>query len=398
MDTLETTSLPKILPTESKTQLVQTASYYAAFVALGLVIASLGPTLIDLAERTGTSLSQIGILFTVRSMGSLLGSLFGSRLYDHLPGHRIMVVMFLMLAATMSLIPLIPLLWLLCLALFVFGLAEATLAVGGNTLLVWVHEQRLAPYMNGLHFFFGVGAFLSPIIIAQAVLLSGDIIWAYWALALLLLPAAGWLLSVPSPGRRAAATDTPRRRPNYALVGLIALFYFLYVGAEVSFGGWIFSYAIALDLADKTMAAYLTSGFFGAFTVGRLLSIPLVARLRPRLVLLSDLAGSLLSLGVIMLWPTSLTAVWLGTVGCGLSMATIFPSILTMAGRRMSITGQITGTLFTGASLGAMSTPWLVGQLFEKMQPPAMIACLFIDLALATVVIVGIISAFNRQK
>ena len=35
-----------------------------------------------------------------------------------------------------------------------------------NPLLVWVHGDEVGPAMNGLHFFFGVGAFLSPIIIA----------------------------------------------------------------------------------------------------------------------------------------------------------------------------------------------------------------------------------------
>jgi len=38
--------------------------------------------------------------------------------------------------------------------------------------------------MNALHFFFGVGAFVSPIIVAQAILMTGDITWAYWVLAL----------------------------------------------------------------------------------------------------------------------------------------------------------------------------------------------------------------------
>ncbi len=388
MSIFETTILKKTFITEHKKQMTQTASYYVAFIALGLVIASLGPTLASLAEQTGTRLSQIGILFTVRSMGGLLGALLGSRLYDRSSGHPVMGVMLLILVLTMSLIPLMPLLWFLGLVIFVLGFAESTLDVGGNTMLVWVHGHKVAPFMNGLHFFFGVGAFLSPIIIAQAVLMNGDITWAYWILALLLLPVAIWLMRVPSPARQIDSANRPIRSANYFFVGLTALLFLLYVGAEVGFGGWIFSYAVALNLADKTMAAYLTSGFYGAFTVGRLLSIPLVAHFRPRSVLLSDLAGSLFSLGLIVLWPTSSVVVWLGTLGFGLSMASIFPTVFSMAERKMTITGQIAGTFFVGATLGAMSIPWLVGQLFELMQPQAMMVFLLIDLALASVVVI----------
>ncbi len=57
-------------------------------------------------------------------------------------------------------------------------------------------------------------------------------------------------------------------------VGGNTLFFFLYVGAEVGFGGWIFTYAVALDLGSETAAAYLTSAFWGALTFGRLLTIP----------------------------------------------------------------------------------------------------------------------------
>jgi FHS family Na+ dependent glucose MFS transporter 1 len=252
--------------------------------------------------------------------------------------------------------------------------------------------------MNGLHFFFGVGAFLSPLIIAWTVGLSGDIVWAYWILALLLLPVALWLLRTPSPTSpksTVAASDQPT---NYLLVGLISLFFFLYVGVEISFGGWIFSYAMALNLTDATTAAYLTSAFYGAFTFGRLLSIPLVARFRPRAVVIVDLLGALLSLGLMVLWPTSLVAVAVGTLGFGLSLASVFPTVYSMAGRRMTITGQISGLFFAGGSVAGMTIPWLMGQLFEKVQPQAMMMFLWVELLLALGVIIVLVTYSNRKQ
>ena len=179
--------------------MAKTIGYYVAFVALGLVMASLGPTLTGLAEHTRTHLSEISVLFTARALGYLIGSFQGGRLYDRVPGQPVMAAGLLVMAATMALAPAISWLWLLGAVLLVLGAAEGTVDVGGNTLLVWVHGHQVGPFMNGLHFFFGLGAFLAPIIVAQAVLVSGDIAWAYWALALLVLPVSAWLLRLPSP-------------------------------------------------------------------------------------------------------------------------------------------------------------------------------------------------------
>ena len=395
----------KATPPERAGQISKTIGYYAAFVALGLVMASLGPMLPGLAEHTQTRMSEISFLFTARSLGHLLGSFQGGRLYDRVPGHPLMAAVLIITAAMMALAPLISLLWLLAAVLLVLGIAEGTLDVGGNTLLVWVHRHKVGPFMNGLHFFFGLGAFLSPIIIAQTVLISDDITWAYWTLALLMLPVSVWLLRLPSPTSRAVSKDGPVGRSNHRstarlsgsaeltveaspkseaherlLVALVALFFFLYVGAEISFGGWIFTYAVALGLGGETTAAYLTSAFWGALTLGRLLAIPIAARLRPCSILLGGLVGCLASVGIILLWPNASAAIWLGTLGMGLSMASIFPTTLSLAERHMAITGRVAGWFFIGASAGGMSLPWLIGQLFESIGPRIMMSAILTDL------------------
>jgi FHS family Na+ dependent glucose MFS transporter 1 len=149
-------------------RLSKTAAYYLAFVALGLTTAALGPTLRSLAENTQANFGQISFLFTARSLGYLIGSFIGGRLYDRRPGHPVMALMIIGVAIGLVLIPTASLLWLLIGILLMVGLAEGAVDVGGNTLLVWVHRHLVGPYMNGLHFFFGLGALLSSIIIRQA--------------------------------------------------------------------------------------------------------------------------------------------------------------------------------------------------------------------------------------
>ncbi len=369
----------------------KTSAYYAAFILLGLMTAILGPTLPNLAENTASLLSEISFLFVARSLGYLLGSLFLGRLYDHIPGHSVGIGVFLVMSMMLFAIPLVPILWLLIIILFVLGLGEGTLDLGGNVMLVWVHGEKVGPYMNGLHFFFGVGAFLSPIIVAQAVLISGSITWPYWLLGLLALPLAAWFWRLPSPVREETEAGANAGPLNVPMIVLIALFFFLYVGAENSFGGWIFTYTMEMGLSEEQIAALLTSAFWGALTVGRLLSVPLAARIRPRWVIFGDLLGCLLSMGIVLLFPGQLLAVWIGTLGTGLAMASIFPTTITLAERNMHVTGKVTGWFFMGVGAGGMLLPWLIGQLFERVGPIIMMIAIFFNIILAVLVFGGIL-------
>jgi MFS transporter, FHS family, Na+ dependent glucose transporter 1 len=389
--------LQEITQPSSRLVMNQTIGYFAAFVGLGLTAASLGPTLPGLAAHTGSTIGEISFLFTARSFGYLLGSLRGGRAFDRLPGHPLMVTMLVGMATMMALVPVSSLLWLVTAVLFILGLAEGAVDVGTNTLLVWVHQQRVGPSMNALHFFFGFGAFLVPIIAAQALLCTNDINWVYWLLALYLLPVAFWLVRLPSPKAPAIVRAHQEKSIlNPVLVGMLVLFFILYCGAESSFGGWVFTYATTLNLAGPAMAAYLTSIFWGVFTLGRLVGIPLAVRFSPQNMLVWDLVGCIFSIGLILLFPGSLIALGVGAAGLGFSMASMFPSMLVYAGQRMVMSGRLTSWFFVGAGIGAMILPWVIGQLFEKIGPQATMWIILFDLVAIGLLFVAI-RLYNRR-
>jgi fucose permease len=277
------------------------------------------------------------------------------------------------------------------------GGAQAGVDVGGNTLLVWLHRQRVSPFMNGLHLFWGVGSALAPILVAQALLLgdqalTGGFRASYWLISLLLLPVALLLSRVPSP---IAAHKEPGAAPqlptNWPLVILFALFFLTFVGAEGSYGGWIASYAVATGIATPAMAAYLTSAYWGALTLSRLVSVPLALRFRPRALLIADLVGCLVGLGLAVFGGGSSTVIWLATIIMGISVATLFPVTMSFAGEVVTVTGQFTGLMFVGASLGGMLLPWLIGQFFEPIGPQAAMWIMLVDM----VICVGVFILLN---
>ena len=210
--------------------------------------------------------------------------------------------------------------------------------------------------MNGLHFFYGAGGVLSPLVIRLTLWFVNSTAAVYFALAVLILPAAALLFALPSPQNQQVSQERLNAgRINYKLVALIALLLCMYIGAEVSYGGWIYSYVLKMGLGDENMAAYLTSVFWLSLTVGRLIGIPVAARLRPRTILLADLIGCFISIGIAIVWSTSLAAITVATVAIGLSMASIYPTALTFAERRMEMTGLVTGFLIFGGSVGGIS-------------------------------------------
>src|SRR5262249_60517880 len=132
----------------------QTAAYFVAFIALGLAIASLGPTIRRLAAQVRASTADISYLFTLRSFGFLLGSLLSGRFYDRLKGHSVMAAMVFSMSVTLALMPLAPTLGVLLTVMLLLGTAEGGLGVGGNGLVVWVHPRRGSRVTRWIRLFF----------------------------------------------------------------------------------------------------------------------------------------------------------------------------------------------------------------------------------------------------
>ncbi len=348
-----------------RSTLSTTLVYYAGFVLLGLSSAIVGPTLPALANYTRSTIGQVSGLISAVAFGTLLGSLLAGPLYARWPAHRVLFLTVAGMAVLMAFLPYVPILSGLLLLGLAMGVAHALVDVGGNTLLPWLHGERVGPWMNGMHFCFGAGAFLAPLVLAQVLARGGEARLVYLLLALVALPVLIGVARTQPPSRpQVRDAQAGNGAPRAFIIGL-SLLLFLYVGTEVSFGGWIYAYAIASGrLADPVRAAYLTSGFWGALTVGRLLAVVLARRWGPPALLLGDIALALFSLGALILVPTQAGLIG-GTIGLGLAMASFFPSTITYAGRRGPLEATRMRWLFVGSGLGGTVLPWVMGRVFD---------------------------------
>lgn len=361
-----------------------TAAYYLAFILLGLTIAAEGATLLQLAENTNSALDQISLIFFYGSLGYLVGSYVSGKIYDRVPGHKYMTVVFAVLAPGIALVPLVTDLWALLVIVLILGMAKGALDVGCNTLLLWVHREKAGPFINGLHASFGLGAFVAPLIVEVIVKATGDIHWVYWSAALMAIPLGIWILLSPSP----VARVTPEHHKNapfpIAPLALMVLCFAFYVGAEAGYGNFIKTYTVIVKLGDESQANFLNSAFWGFFTLGRLFGIWESARLRALTILYIHLAGCLASALIVFIFPGSSTTLWIGTILLGIFLAPIFPALLALSDERMHVTGSMAGWFLVGGSIGGMLIPWGIGQAVVQFGAGAMtgiiLACLLANL------------------
>ncbi len=360
---------------------------------MGLMLSALGPTLPALARNTHTTLSDFSLIFVARGVGSIIGSILGGRLLDRIPANRVVVASVLGSLLLTAAVPLVDSLWALVGIIFIIGLGTGMLTVSGNALLIWLHGDAVPPFMNMLHFSYGVGTSITPLIIAQTLPLQDGLVWSYGLLALLALPAALFPLFLRSPRPLQPEVNAAPRLFRPDLVALLTLIFFGYAAASYAVGGWIFTYATRMQLFDETSAAYLTSVYWGALTVGRLVSIPLAARLKPNRILLIDILGALAFSALMALLPGSPLALVVGTAGLGFFLATIFPTTMSLAGRVLAINGKVTSIFSSGSSLGTLFVPWLVGQYFESVGPQVLTTLLMVDLGVA----LGVYALLTRK-
>lgn len=372
-----------------------TAVYFIIFLAIGISASWLGPALPNLAEHVKAGLSAISFVFIGRYAGVMGGILFGGRAYDRVRGHPLMSVMLLSMALCTALVPFSAALWQLAAILFVLGFASGNLDVGGNTLLVWIHRGRVGPYMNGLHVFFGLGAIITPVLFIR-LLVAGGLRLPLWIISGFILLTAVWLKFLKSPRPEQPVEKDGTAKGLQVLIMLVSAFFFLYVGAEVGIQSWIYTYSIKIGLAGEISAAFLNSLFWVFITMGRLLVIPMYAHIRPATILVTNLIGGIASVSLILLFPGSESALWIGIGAAGLFMGSIFPTTLTFSGDWIGATSKTTGWFLVGASLGAMSLPWAIGQLITMAGPGSFMAVI-LGAMLAALVFMLIIIRLARK-
>ncbi|MFS0862307.1 MFS transporter [Fredinandcohnia sp. 179-A 10B2 NHS] len=352
---------------------------YLAFISLGLPDSLLGVAWPVMQKDFGAPLETAGVLFMTIAGSTIISSLFSGRVLKQFGTGKVTFVSTLMTAGALLGFYFAPSIIWLFLCAIPLGIGAGAIDAGLND---YVATHYKAHHMSWLHSFWGVGATLGPVIMAQFI--SGETSWSsgyltiagiqFLLVVILFFTLPLWnkvtaIYSVESNEVHNESKSVSLNEENGNIKPLqikgvkLALFSFLfYCGVEATVGLWGSSYLVNVKDLPVATAAKWVSFYYGGITIGRFITGFITFKVTNRTLIRTGqfiaLAGALL---LILPLPSIFSLV--GFVLVGLGLAPIFPCMLhetpTRFGKKHSQT--IMGYQMAMAYTGSTFVPPLLG-------------------------------------
>ncbi|MEH7116312.1 MFS transporter [Neobacillus vireti] len=360
---------------------------YLAFISLGLPDSLLGAAWPVMQSDYGAPLETAGLLSMTIAGCTIISSLVSGKVLKQFGTGKVTFVSVLMTAGALLGFHYAPSVGWLIICALPLGLGAGAIDAGLND---YVATHYKAHHMSWLHCFWGVGATLGPIIMAQFI--SGQNSWRsgyltisgiQFALVLILfftLPL--WsrvtrnshiaLNDLETAQNASFDEDSNAVKPLQIKGVKLALVSFLfYCGVEATIGLWGSSFLVDVKGLNAATAAGWVSFYYAGITIGRLITGFITFKTTNRTLIRG---GQIIALtGAIMLiLPLPSTFSLGGFIVVGLGLAPIFPCMLhetptrfgkkhsqTIMGYQMAI--AYTGTTFLPPLLGFMASHSTIG-------------------------------------
>ena len=145
---------------------------------------------------------------------------------------------------------------------------------------------------------------------------------------------------------------------------------FCIVGANVSFGGLLYTYAVISRNWDTQTANMILTMFWTVFMVGRGLGIFVVRFVRTKvsLVILISIMVASMTL-MVGFGHLTHTITWIASTGMSLASSMQLGMWLILGNEFFVISGRLVGLLMTSVYLGAAAIPAVMGYVFKNINP-----------------------------
>lgn len=137
---------------------------YLAFISLGLPDALLGSSWVVIHRELNTSVELVGIISITISGGTILSSLFTSRILRRFDTGKVVAISVAMTALGIFGFSISNSIWMLVLFSVPLGLGAGAVDAVLNNIVALHYKPR---HMNWLHCFWGIGATGGPLILAM---------------------------------------------------------------------------------------------------------------------------------------------------------------------------------------------------------------------------------------
>ena len=346
------------------------AVIYLVFISLGLPDSLLGSGWPTMQTAFGVPSSYAGYVSMTVSFMTILSALLSPWMIKRFHTKWIVIVSIFLTVLGLMGFSICGQYWMLFLFAIPYGLGAGSIDASVNH---YVANHYSSSVMKFLHCFYGVGAVISPTIMALALKLArwneGYRWTAYIQTGILLIV----ILSLPlwkqneakeeEEIRDSAAIRETLRVPG-VLLTLIA--FFSYCAGEATCFLWTPSFFAGTrpGLSEEIIAAF-GSLIFGGLMLGRLISGFISNKLGDRLLIRIGIAVELLGILLVFLPAESYIVTAAGFVVIGTGMGPVYPAIQHMApsnfGARHS--AAVIGLQMASAYIGSTFMPMVFGHL-----------------------------------
>lgn len=340
---------------------------YLAFISLGLPDSLLGSGWPVMHLELGVPVSYMGVLSTIISLGTIVSSLFSSRLTRRFGTSGVTVASVFITAAALLGFSVSGNFLLLMVFAVPYGLGAGAIDAALNNFVAQHYSSR---HMSWLHCFWGVGTIVSPFVMSHALTLGawnlGYRIVGFLQLGIALV----LLLTLPVwkkvPGRVSEEEKAVGILEALKIRGVpgLLLGFFAYCAIEATAMNWASTYFVSARAISPEQAARFASLCYIGITAGRFLGGFVMNRLGDRRMIV--LGASILSCGcVLLLIPGSTALAFAGFLIIGFGCAPVYPCIIhaTPYNFGPENSGAIIGIQMASAYLGATLMPLVFGVL-----------------------------------
>ena len=305
---------------------------YLAFVSMGLPDSLLGSAWPSIYEGMNVSISAVGIVTILMSSGTVISSSLSDKVIRRFGTGRVTVFCTFLVAVSLFGFSFAKSLPALCIWAIPYGLGGGSIDAALNNYVALHYKSR---HMSWIHFFWGIGAAVSPYIMSM-ILIRGHqwtsgyrivgIIQTLMAV-LLLLSLPIWKKSISAEEENKAAKLSFRQVLSLSGARQILIAFFCYCALETTAGLWAASYMTLHKGIDPNTAAAWASIFYLGITIGRFLSGFVSDRLGDRNMVRLGQGVVLLGIALLLL-PLGQVGSFLGLMLIGLGDAPIYPCLL----------------------------------------------------------------------
>ncbi|HLX36386.1 MAG TPA: MFS transporter [Candidatus Binataceae bacterium] len=371
---------------------------YSCLLMVGINSGWIGPFIPQISHTVHQPIERVGLIVSAASAGYFISLLIAGEINQHLSAQKILAGAMALFTAGLIRLAAAPGLMGLLSAGFVIGVAGGGIDIGANALIADLNRERLASALNYLHVLFGVGALLGPLIVSAAfasrvpywwVFSGGGLACAAIALGLGVTPAIE-VRSPPAPGHNESRGFIPMlSRP---LIWAISGVMFLYVGAEIGIGAWLFLYLRMAGALGPMLASSGVSLYWLGLVCGRVFGGRIGHRIAlPQFTMLASVLSAA-ALMILIVAPTAgglaASAVFLIGFGYG----PVFPNMIAIGAARFPAeVGRMTSIVVAGGALGGIIIPWLMGHAIAGVSARASM-----EIALAATIAMAALSLSLR--